>query len=333
MKSELLHLQSMLAYLNSHKLNTKLQRSIMNLMVQCKNYMDKSLFGIQNPLSRIESSFDEKDLLHTEYSKICIAYKQLIGGNVDSMSNRWEQGVELEMEQVVLDGFGIEKVVKYLRKVEHSNAFRRGLLRAQYSMISNENSEYQEQDHFTYGSTLYHTWRSVLLNSDCIQSAIAVFEKNENHYVVFGSSTGLLAYFGMALLPLHCTGIEILPFLHDIAALASDQLKCKERITFICQDMLEVDISNAGIIVLTSQCWQINVIRKVYEKLNAEAMVGCIVVDYRNDLEAFTRFECIEVKYGQVSWNVKQAIYVLQCIGPLQSCNSNEQQLMDPFLL
>ena len=64
-------------------------------------------------------------------------------------------------------------------------------------------------------------------------------------------------------------------------------------------------------LVLTSQCWDKPLLRLVYEKLQRELHPGCVVIDYRKDLEQY-HFLLIESHEGLVSWNAHQTFYLFR---------------------
>ena len=120
-------------------------------------------------------------------------------------------------------------------------------------------------------------------------------------YTVFGSSTGLLAFYGLFGFRLRTDAWEILPCLVATAqeclktVLAVDTIKSggdddnddgddnallthlrqqiqspTERppaLAFHCGDMLTADLSHTMLLMLTSQCWDAKLIAAVYQKV------------------------------------------------------------------
>ena len=68
--------------------------------------------------------------------------------------------------------------------------------------------------------------------------------------------------------------------------------------------MLFADVSNAGFVMLTSQCWDMNLIVKTHKKLASELPTGAVVIDYRPIAKSSSqRFRLLRKVQVPVSWN------------------------------
>ena len=110
---------------------------------------------------------------------------------------------------------------------------------------------------------------------------------------MFGSALGLLAFYGSVGLGLCTVGYEILPYLARRAIGVAqrfgvaDSTAHRPRLQLIEGDMLEADLTNAGVVLLTSQCWDRQLIRRVHNKLARELPQDALVVDYTPALASF----------------------------------------------
>ena len=132
-------------------------------------------------------------------------------------------------------------------------------------------------------------------------------------YVVFGSSIGWLAFYGACHYGVPTAGVEIMPYLVQVSNEAAATLGVK-RIRFSNQDMLQSNLSQAKVVMLTSQCWDDQLIERVHAKLAEELPFGGLVVDYRGGLaEAHPEaFEVTEKVVAPVSWNPQQPFFVMR---------------------
>lgn len=214
----------------------------------------------------------------------------------------------------------LERVVCSLRRLERSVTFHRDLM-VDVARVVGESS--YSRDNFAYGSTPLPTWKR-LLEQTAVCEAIDVCcsrtgpgggrSPSPRHAVVFGASHGLLVMFTSLLSGVRCVGYEILPFLcrtaRDVAADAGVPTSLCE---FVLADMLTADVSAAGLVFLTSQCWDAGLRSAVARKLGAQLPPRAVVVDYQAGLDAACdAFRLADTMVGQVSWGDGLAFHIFQ---------------------
>ncbi len=162
-----------------------------------------------------------------------------------------------------------------------------------------------------------------MFDSPLLCGAVATLKSRESlpnqpDYVVFGSSVGWLVLYGAITFGLKAVGFEILPELvkesEAVLSIARADLSNSIDVDFVCGDMLQADITQAGIIVLTSQCWDTTLTKLVHTKLSAECRRGCVVVDYVAGLDTIpaSTFSLCDTVLVPVSWNPKHPFYVFE---------------------
>ena len=73
--------------------------------------------------------------------------------------------------------------------------------------------------------------------------------------------------------------------------------------------MLQADLSDTAILMLTSLCWEEELFSAARRKLCAELPLGSLVIDYTNRLDNI--LPCVLHLSGlAVSWNKQQTMYV-----------------------
>ena len=203
------------------------------------------------------------------------------------------------------DGAALLAAIRTLRGVEQSAAFQRSLLRDR-RRVSADTS--YTMDNFAYGSTSFHSWRAIAALPPCAAAATAR-PGGGGSFVVLGSSTGLLALYGALYWGLPTRGVEILPSLVAVAdaaaavAAASVSPSSTIDISFEEGDVLQCDLSSATIIMATSQCWDVALIKALRAKLVKEVRPGACVIDYRPLLDGEPLFTSAVVATIPVSWD------------------------------
>lgn len=176
-------------------------------------------------------------------------------------------------------------------------------------------------ENFSYGSTPYSSWVELFKECDRLCSKMEEMSdaSSSQSYVVWGSSVGWLVFYGaLTFERARCKGVEILPELHDTAVRLQREYIVEtvssERVTFLCGDMLTSSLDNAGVVFLTSVCWDESVHRAAVEKLANELSVGALVIDYSDKLSEFQEFGKRHIHHSQlpVSWNPNQSFYVFE---------------------
>lgn len=134
-------------------------------------------------------------------------------------------------------------------------------------------------------------------------------------YVVFGSSIGWLAFYGACSFASNTVGVEIMEYLVSVADNTRSTLGV-ENVRFECADMLQYDVTNARVVMLTSQCWDDDLIAQVHQKLASELQPGSLVVDYRGTLGEVHggEFQLVETVVTPVSWNPQQQFCIFEHI-------------------
>ena len=84
-----------------------------------------------------------------------------------------------------------------------------------------------------------------------------------------------------------------------------------QGVSFESCDMLECDLSQTGILMMTSQCWDAELKTRAAEKLKRELPSGSIVIDYSSHLQEYLG-EPVACCTSPVSWNQDQKFYVFQ---------------------
>ncbi|RLN27040.1 hypothetical protein BBJ28_00008206 [Nothophytophthora sp. Chile5] len=198
-----------------------------------------------------------------------------------------------------------------VRQQEQQLEFHRGLLQAQRKEGSSPNSKYSPEN-FAYGSTPFPTWLH-LFTQDAMRDAI-IASPQQTQLTVFGSSTGSLVFFAALALGISCLGVELLPFLHDIAEQTRKELRIPaERCRFECADMLTTPLGATKILLLTSQCWDPELYDQLQCKLERELLPGTLVIDYKNTLQRSPSFRVVEhVEQQRVSWTGAQSLFILE---------------------
>ncbi|KAG7386760.1 hypothetical protein PHYPSEUDO_015268 [Phytophthora pseudosyringae] len=209
----------------------------------------------------------------------------------------------------------LKVLVTRLRKQEQQLEFHRGLRKAQQE-LSGPDSGYSAEN-FAYGSTPFPTWLN-LFTQKPVLDAIACAPK-QAALAVFGSSSGSLVFFAALALGLRSVGVEILPFLHDVAEQTRRELRLPtDKCRFACADMLTVSVKETSILLLTSQCWDDELFLQLQHKLAAELQPGTLVVDYKNALQNSPHFRLLqELPHQHVSWNSSQSLFIFERSGPL----------------
>ena len=186
---------------------------------------------------------------------------------------------------------------------------------------------------FTYGTTSYGFFRKVL---ECPPIACAMLPSPSSPYpkpplpshrppfapkcAVFGSSAGLLSFYISAVYPhARVDGYEVLPCLVNLGdRLRERYCTSGSNIAFHLKDMLEVDVSQCAVVVLTSLCWDSATRRAVSSKLSKECPAGCIVMDYQ-DIMRESGLEARGGRYAQQTTRFGTGVGTGLFITPQQS--------------
>jgi hypothetical protein len=198
-------------------------------------------------------------------------------------------------------GVQLLAAVRELRSLEQSAAFQRALLLDRHR-VSGESA--YTISNFAYGTTPFASWLRVA-QLPLVASAAQRARACGGTVVVLGSSTGLLALYGSMFWGIATLGVELLPSLVAAArrAAAASCASRDQNLAFICGDILEFDLHDACIIMVTSQCWDVALIESLRRKLAKETRPGAVVVDYRPLLDGVHLFADPVTERIEVSWD------------------------------
>ncbi|GIL68795.1 hypothetical protein Vafri_22030 [Volvox africanus] len=175
----------------------------------------------------------------------------------------------------------LEAVVRSLSHQEQSLDFHVKLA-AEVSERFGHDAAYSIEN-FSYGSTPYTSWLQVLAAAgSALGDAMGASEGRE--YVVWGSSCGWLVLYGALTYGWRSRGVELLSCLHGCAErVVTEQgaaLTGVKGVRFTCGDLLQDDVSNAGLVVLADQCWDEQLAAAASAKLARELPAGALCVSY-----------------------------------------------------
>lgn len=213
-------------------------------------------------------------------------------------------------------------VIQELRHTEETWTFHRQLQLDQKQLLKQEYSA----DNFSYGSTPYSSWKELWNTSSYLRNVLLGNDSNKKQdssleIAIFGSSTGWLGFYtALALFPssiVRITGYEILPSLVAAAQRIQRQycpesiIHSSSRLEFRCQDMLQADLRNTRVAVLTSQCWDAPLVCQVYQKLVNELPTEALVIDYAQHVDCpKASLTLVDTVIVPVSWNARQQFYI-----------------------
>ncbi|GLC39360.1 hypothetical protein PLESTM_000887500 [Pleodorina starrii] len=174
----------------------------------------------------------------------------------------------------------LEAVVRNLSNQEQSLDFHIRLA-AEVSERFGGGSSYSIEN-FAYGSTPYTSWLEVLAAAGPeLKDAMAAPGRE---YVVWGSSCGWLVLYGALTYAWRSRGVELLSCLHECAqrtaAEQAAELSGTAGVHFTCGDLLQDDVSTAGLVVLADQCWDERLAAAAAAKLGRELPTGALCVSY-----------------------------------------------------
>ncbi|KAH9136863.1 hypothetical protein LEN26_005992 [Aphanomyces euteiches] len=218
----------------------------------------------------------------------------------------------------------LQRILQHLRTLEETRDFH-AKLRVCQSELELDTSYSLET--FAYGTTPFSTWIHIFSHPHMINCVAKIREcGNQEACTIFGSSTGSLVFFTSLLCGIPVRGVEILPYLFSIAT-STQSLFCVDSVEFLCRDMLDIDISQTQLLVLTSQCWEDELLAAVVEKLRNELPHGAIVLDYKPSLQAVADlFRVVETLTAPVSWNPSQCFYLFEKLAPNLKMNCLNQK-------
>mmetsp|Transcript_22884 Transcript_22884/g.36488 ORF Transcript_22884/g.36488 Transcript_22884/m.36488 type:complete len:319 (+) Transcript_22884:260-1216(+) len=262
---------------------------------------------------------------HEELERTTLRCKKVIGkrGLKDCVrvaaekANQQENILRMHEEMVLLrSGYKqLSLIVTELHQCEKQPEFHKEISRCAIEM----NQQY-DLENFAYGSTPYHSFARILTYIPMdIQESMSAQLRN---VCIFGSSAGWLVFYACAL-GYTSEGYEILPCLGKTSLKYRELLSCqdKARCTLHIRDMLEADLSSVGLLVLTSQCWDVQLKQATYEKIARQAPGRTVLLDYGKGFGEWIadpsnshirEAHALEASpfVVPVSWNPRQRMYV-----------------------
>ena len=137
--------------------------------------------------------------------------------------------------------------------------------------------------------------------------------------MVWGSSIGWLVFYGALGLGVRSVGYEIVQSLNDIAletceAVGLDGPGSRGMVEFNRADMLTSDLSKSSVVILTSQCWDVGLVRAACSKIAQELPDGSVAIDYGESLTEWLGSP-VAVVTAPVSWNEEQRFFIYRKAG------------------
>lgn len=224
------------------------------------------------------------------------------------------RGIDCSIDDVASSAIMLDAIILRLDLVERDAVFKSTLMAEVRSVSA---SQKWSLENFAYGSTPYSSWAR-LHDHDSIRNAVSKLKREGYSYVVWGSSCGWLVFYASATFRINSVGYEILQTLHNTATRALDELSLAERsimdVKFYNKDMLASSLDSAGIVLLTSCCWDNVVHEAAAHRLACDLPSGAIVIDYGDRLSDYDEFgkAPVHTDVCPTSWNPKQKFYVYQ---------------------
>jgi hypothetical protein len=218
-------------------------------------------------------------------------------------------------------------VVAHLRALEESPRFQGALAAAVAAATGDGDSGsddaaaaggdagpgYSAQN-YAYGSTPFPSWLDVC-SAPAIAPALAaaMAAPGGAAHVVWGSSTGWLAFYGaLAFGWADNRGVEILPCLVADAD-ATAQHFAVPGVAFSVADLRDSPLSGTGFLELADQCWDGAVVAAARAKIAAELPAGAVVLSYAATCRELPCLRPLAVVPARVSWNAEQAMSAYVC--------------------
>ncbi|GMH32345.1 hypothetical protein BSKO_00179 [Bryopsis sp. KO-2023] len=198
----------------------------------------------------------------------------------------------------------LKRVMHDLRMLETDLSFHGGILHDAASLSS---STSYKKTNFAYGSTPLSSWMKVCEHPK-VKPLLMQSLKDQKLYMVWGSSSGWLVFYGALAYGFKSVGVELMKTNVASAREIAEQNEV-ESIEFLHGDLLDSDLSNVGVLVLTSQCWDVDLVAKASAKIALELPPGAVCIDYTPALiGSFGQpLACINIP---VSWNKCQKMHV-----------------------
>ncbi|WIA16583.1 hypothetical protein OEZ85_013251 [Tetradesmus obliquus] len=181
----------------------------------------------------------------------------------------------------------LQEVVSQLRAIESCVLFQAQLL--QQAAAVSAGTGYSSSN-FAYSSTPFSSWLKVHREPQVAAAIQAAMDRRLTSsssrpcYMVWGASIGWLAlYAALTHSSWSVVGIELLPVLVQVAQHMA-QAAGLTGVSFDCGDLLASDLSNVGVLLLTEQCWDDQLIAKAAAKVQAELPAGSVVIDYTGSM-------------------------------------------------
>ncbi|CAE7316931.1 Ogt [Symbiodinium natans] len=219
----------------------------------CGKALQKALDADRMQVMAIVQNFDGDGELFAQRRQDEAAFltRRLQEADGDSERRRWQR---------------LKEVVTALRQLEEDPAWLRDRL---LDSASGRNQT-------AYGSTWIESFCHLADAGSLYCTGTA-----PQQMVVFGSSIGWQCFLGhLHLGYAPCRGFEILASQVQAAQRLAEELGLEDGVEFRCQDALEADVSEAGLVWLNTYAWPAEVKQRVAQKLLQELPEGSQVVSY-----------------------------------------------------
>ena len=158
-----------------------------------------------------------------------------------------------------------------------------------------------------YGTTPFAGWCAAMA-SPALEGAREACAARRGRYVVLGSSTGTLCFYGAAF-GFDVRGVDVLAPLVAVArgfAAKHPALGVGED-AFLCGDVRDAEtcapvVRGAALVVVCSSCWDVGLRDAYAELLERELAAGSVVLDYSSTLDGRLGFHKLSELSAPVSW-------------------------------
>ncbi|GAX74051.1 hypothetical protein CEUSTIGMA_g1501.t1 [Chlamydomonas eustigma] len=268
-------------------------------------------------LHQLNKGYDDVKL---ECSKAEIARKQQLAQEADEIEHLLaSMDITLSLNQKPLNLNKLKECVSALRCLEVDIDLQ-ARLAFEVDQMS-ESSEYSDMN-FSYGSTPLSSWIKVIQDPAVKTVLSAALHCDGRICMVWGSSLGWLVFYAALTIGCTCWGYELLCTLHEFASGLKQKLQLDHGLVQLQNaDLLVSDLSNVGVLVLTNQCWDAELMQKASTKLALELPENAVIIEYCQHLTKYCDpkvhsaaekavLEIVATVPVPVSWNDSQIIHV-----------------------
>ena len=132
---------------------------------------------------------------------------------------------------------------------------------------------------FAYGMVFFHGFVRLFRYITVCLEAIVRIRARSLEWVSFGSNVGTETLYAATTWGVRSTGYDVLCNLVSYANEFRDRFRV-DNARFFCEDALDADLLNAGIVWIDNQSWDEHLSNAVFSKLNRDLPPGAIVIEY-----------------------------------------------------